>query len=161
MHKKLIKLRAALLVFLTHHLALPVLKLIRKPEKFSYTLAGLHQLPKGTLGYDMAKFLELRGLQLLPFYARHDMKHILLEYEASEEGEGQLQFFMLGNGHVSFPVLATVFYCFATMPEYWPSFKKAFLRGRKSIAISKWNFIELVTQPTADLKNRINLKPIP
>jgi ubiquinone biosynthesis protein Coq4 len=61
---------------------------------------------------------------LLPYYARHDIKHILLDYDTKNEGEGCLQCFMLGNGHVSFPVVATVLYGWATMPEHWPASEK-------------------------------------
>lgn len=114
-----------MLVYLTHQMALPVLRLIRRPERFPYTVDELKNFPEETLGNDLVNFLEIKQLDLLPHYARHDIKHILLGYDTTDEGEGCLQCFMLGNGHVSFPVLATVMYGFVTMPEYWPSFKKA------------------------------------
>ena len=156
MYAFMIKQRAVLLIFLTHHMALPILKLVRSPEKFPYAAKDLQNFSDGTLGKDLVKFLDTKNLQLLTFYARHDMKHILLDYDASEEGEGQLQCFMLGNGHFSFPVAATVIYCFATMLEYWVSFRKAFNRGRKAVAICHWNWVEILSQPTQELKNRIN-----
>ncbi|HMT97565.1 MAG TPA: hypothetical protein PKC62_12825 [Ferruginibacter sp.] len=158
MHAFLIKLRSALLVFLTHNMALPLLKLIRKPERFPYTEGDLRAFATGTLGRDLVLFLDYKGLQLLPYYARHDMKHVLLEYDATDEGEGQLQCFMLGNGHVSFPVIATVIYCFATMPEYWKPFGKAYMRGRHSPPIAHWNWVGLLTASTQELKNNINKK---
>ena len=132
MYKLLKKLRSRLLVYLTHNMALPVLKLIRKPEVFPYTTAELKQFPAGSLGKDLALFLEKKELQLLAYYARHDIKHILLEYDTTDEGEGCLQCFMLGNGRISFPVIATVLYGYLTMPEHWGAFRKAFRRGRKS-----------------------------
>lgn len=152
----IMKLRSQLLVFLTHNMALPILKLIRKPERFPYTVQDLQNFPEGTLGNDLVKFLGAKDLQLLPFYARHDMKHILLDYDASEKGEGELQCFMLGNGHISFPVMATVIYCWVTMPEYWAAFKKAFKRGRRATAISNWNWIGILPVDTKELKNCIN-----
>lgn len=57
---------------------------------------------------------------------------------------------------ILFPVAATVIYCFATMPEYGVSFRKAFNRGRKAVAICHWNWVEILSQPTQELKNRIN-----
>lgn len=151
----LIKLRSALLVWLTHKLALPVLKLIRKPELFPYSVEDLETFPDGTLGKDLVNFLEAKELELLPYYARHDMKHILLDYDTTDEGEGCLQCFMLGNKHISFPVLATVIYCFATMPEYWGKFITAFKRGKASPAISHWNWFEILMKLTQELKARI------
>jgi ubiquinone biosynthesis protein Coq4 len=149
------KWRSGVLVFLTHQMALPILKLIRKPERFPYTANELRNFPDHTLGKDLIVFLEKRELQLLPYYARHDMKHILLNYDTTEEGEGSLQCFMLGNGHISFPVLATVLYGLITMPEYWTSFKQAYTRGRNCIAIADWKWFEILTEKTEDLKSKI------
>ena len=146
------RLRSAVLVFLTHQMALPLLKIIRNEERFPLSMDELEDLPAGTLGNDLANFLQIRNLELLPYYARHDMKHILLEYDTTDEGEGCLQFFMLGNGHISFPVMATVLYCLLTMPGHWSTFRKAYTRGKQSVAIADWDWFSMVTQETQVLK---------
>jgi len=156
MYKLLVKLRSRCLVFLTHHMALPVLRLVRRSEVFPYTRADLAFFPDGSLGKDLAAFLDERDLQLLAYYARHDMKHILLDYDTTDEGEGSLQCFMLGNGHVSFPVIATVLYAIFTMPEYWPTFRKAYKRGRRANRIAQWKWAELVGEQTETLKKKID-----
>ena len=150
--------RSCLLVFLTHKLALPVLKLIRRPEQFPYTVKALQQFPINSLGYDLVHFLHRKELQLLPYYARHDIKHILLQYNTTDEGEGCLQCFMLGNGHVSFPVIATVLYGFVTMPEYWGSLRKAYRRGRKCSPIDGWKWFEILHIPTKELQDKVDKK---
>lgn len=150
-----IKLRSAILVFLTHRIALPMLRWVRKPSGFRYSELELFQLPEGSLGNDLYHFLEKRNLSLMPHYARHDIKHVLLEYDTTDEGEVCLQSFMLGNGRVSFPVLATVFYGFITMPEYWARMKRAFLKGRRATSFHGWQWNELVQQPTIQLRNKI------
>jgi ubiquinone biosynthesis protein Coq4 len=155
-YKLIVKIRAAVLVFLTHHMALPFLRLVRRPAKFPYSENELLQMQEGSLGNDLIRFLKHRNLQLLPYYAKHDIKHILLQYNTTDEGEVCLQCFMLGNGHLSFPVAATVLYGFATMPEYWSSFIKAYQRGKKSIAIKNWQWFAILTQPTQLLINKIN-----
>lgn len=155
MYKLIIKIRSGILVWLTHSLALPILKLIRKPERFPYSLSQLNNFPLGTIGKELADFLDSKDLQLLPYYARHDMKHILLDYDTTDEGEGSLQCFMLGNGHVSFPVIATVVYCFTTMPEYWHHFVAAFKRGKRSRPIAKLNWMAILEIPTTELKSMI------
>lgn len=156
MYSGLKQIRSALLVYLTHRMALPVLKLIRKPEVFPYSKEQLKNFPDESLGKDLVNFLEGKQLDLLPYYARHDMKHILLNYDTTDKGEGCLQCFMLGNGHLSFPVMATVLYSVFTMPEYWVSFKKAFNRGRNSAGIADWKWFELLHLPTAELRKQIN-----
>ncbi|MDB5201575.1 MAG: hypothetical protein JWQ27_984 [Ferruginibacter sp.] len=151
-----VKIRSALLVYLTHKMALPVLKMIRKPELFPCTMEQLHAFESGTLGKALGVFLQYKRLDLLPYYAKHDIKHILLSYDTTDDGEVCLQCFMLGNRHLSFPVLATVLYGFITMPEHWSIFIRAFRRGSKAASISHWQWFELLHEPTVALQAKIN-----
>src|SRR5882757_2117007 len=156
LHIFLLRLRSRLLVFLTHNMALPVLRIIRKAKPFPYTADELKQFPAGSLGKDLVIFLQNKNLQLLPYYARHDIKHILLKYDTTDDGEVCLQCFMLGNGHLSFPVVATVIYGFVTMPEHWSKFRQAFKRGKKAIPIANWNWFGILEQPTLSLIKKID-----
>lgn len=155
-YKQIKKLRSSLLVYLTHGMALPLLKKIRKAEIFPYNMQALKKFPDGSLGKSLFIFLETKNLALLPYYARHDIKHILLSYDTTDEGEVCLQCFMLGNGHVSFPVIATVLYGFVTMPEYWVAFRKAYIRGKMSISLSGFKWFEILEVPTSILQNKIH-----
>lgn len=158
----IIRWRATLLVFLTHRLALPALRIIRRPDYFPFTATELATMPADTVGYALAHFLRTRQLELLPYYAKHDVKHVLLNYDATDEGEVCLQCFMLGNGHLSFPVAATVCYGWVTMPEYWSSFRRAFKRGREARPIGNWKWHELVYEPLHTVRARIdNLSKLP
>jgi hypothetical protein len=155
-YRILTRLRSSLLVFLTHNMALPVLRFIRRPQVFPYTSVELKAFPAGTLGYDLVHFLHRKNLKLLPHYARHDIKHILLQYDTTDEGEVCLQCFMLGNGHISFPVAATVLYGFVTMPEYWKKFRIAYKRGKQCIPIKNWQWFSILEQSTQSLIYKIN-----
>ena len=155
MKRILRQIRIAILVFLTHRIALPFLKIIRKPKAFTYSKEQLKYLPKGSLGNDFILFLEERNLPLLNHYIRHDLKHVLLGYDTTDEGEACLQSFMLGNGRISFPVLATVLYSIITMPEHWKKMREAYLLGRKAISIHGWPWNELLKEPTVQLRNKI------
>lgn len=156
MNRVVTKIRSAILVYLTHHMALPILQVIRKPQKFPYSPGQLKQFPEGSLGKDLISMLEKKKLQLLPYYAKHDIKHLLLQYDTTDEGEVCLQCFMLGNRHLSFPVVATVLYGFVTMPEYWRKFKQAYKRGYKSKPMQGWQWFALLHQPTQSLIHKIN-----
>lgn len=149
------KIRSAVLVFLTHKIALPLLRLTRKPADFSRTMDEMKNLPAGSLGNDLYHFLDQRKLPLLKHYARHDLKHVLLGYDTTDEGEACLQCFMLGNGRVSFPVLATIIYSFATMPEYWRKMREAYRLGRRCSPFHHWKWNELMPEPTSRLRNII------
>jgi ubiquinone biosynthesis protein Coq4 len=155
MIKALIKIRTIILVFLTHKIALPVLKILRRPNDFYYSKDQLRNFPGGTLGNDLYMFLEKRNLPLLKHYARHDIKHVLLGYDTSDEGEACLQSFMLGTGRVSFPVLATVFYSFLTMPEHWGKMREAMRKGRRAISFHGWPWNELVKESTIAIREKI------
>lgn len=152
----MLSVRSACLVFLTHKIALPLLKRIRKPNAFPNHRDDLLKYPEGRLGRDLYYFLEKRELPLLPHYARHDLKHVLLNYDTTDEGEVCLQSFMLGNGRISFPVLATVIYGVATMPEYWKKMRAAFRSGRQCNSIHGWPWHELLNVPTEILRNKIS-----
>lgn len=156
MKKDLKKIRENILVFLTHKIALPMLKIMRKPNVFTYDEAQLEALPDGTLGNDLLLFLKQRNLPLLKHYARHDLKHVLLGYDTTEEGEACLQSFMLGNGRISFPVLATVGYSFFTMPEYWGKMKDAYKQGKKCNSIHDWKWSEIIETSTVELRKKMN-----
>lgn len=155
MKKFLIRKRSAVLVYLTHNIALPFLRHVRRPTTFSYSELELYMLPAGTLGNDLFHFLEKRNLPLLKHYARHDLKHVLLGYDTTDEGEVCLQSFMLGNGRISFPVLATVAYGFITMPEHWKAMRSAFRQGRQCTPIHGWKWNELLVEKTALLRNKV------
>jgi ubiquinone biosynthesis protein Coq4 len=149
------KIRCAILIALTHHVALPLLKQVRKVNPFPYTRDQLQQMHEGTVGRDLAGFLGDKKLALLPHYARHDMKHVILGYDTTEEGELCLQSFMLGNGRVSFPVLATVLFGICTAPEFWKKMYAAHRLGRHCICIHSWNWFELVPENTLAIRNKI------
>src|SRR5579862_27859 len=87
LYRRAVHLRSRALVFLTHQLALPLLKLIRRPEVFAYSKEQLQLFPKGTLGNDLVCMLEANRFELLTHYAKYDMKHILLGYPTTDEGE--------------------------------------------------------------------------
>lgn len=70
MHNYIIKMRSQILVFLTHNMALPFLKFVRKPLPFPHTMQLLSQMQHGTLSNDLYKFLSIKNLALLPYYAK-------------------------------------------------------------------------------------------
>ena len=155
MKQYIIKIRSAILVLLTHKIALPLLKIFRRPNVFNHDMKELISFPAGSLGNDLYHFLEKRKLPLLKHYARHDLKHVLLNYDTTDEGEVCLQSFMLGNRRVSFPVLATVTFGFITMPEHWKKMRLAFETGKDCNSFHDWKWNELMQEQTIELRNKI------
>jgi ubiquinone biosynthesis protein Coq4 len=155
MKRHFTRCRTAILVLLTHKIALPLLKVIRRPNLFTCCKEQLGHYPAGSLGNDLYLFLERRNLPFLPHYARHDLKHVLLQYDTTDDGEACLQSFMLGNGRISFPVLATVVYAFITMPEHWGKMRNAYKHGKRCTSFHGWQWNELLMEQTILLRNKI------
>jgi ubiquinone biosynthesis protein Coq4 len=151
------KIRAATLVWLTHKVALPALLIIRRPKEFPYNMQQLQALPEGSLGRELALFIRSNGLHLLRYYEKHDIKHVLFGYPSTEEGEVCLQYFMLGNGHVSFPVLITTIFGALFMPEYYSLFRQAYKRGRGTPSFSGVEWFGLIPLQLSAIRQQYSI----
>ncbi len=151
-------IRSKLLVLLTHTIALPILKIIRKKKVFPYSMEKLSALPYETVGNELWQVLNKQNLRLLPYYEKHDIKHVVLQYPFTDEGEVGLQFFMLGNGRISFPVLSTIIYGIITMPEYYGSFKKAYRKGKEIPTLDQVDWFSIMEIPLVQVQQQIYSK---
>ncbi len=152
MIKRIKYVRSKLLEFLTHKIALPLIAKFRNKPKFLYSMHELLQLEDGTLGKDLAIYLNKMNFKLLPNYEQHDCKHIILQYEMDEAGEACMQFYFLGNKHYSIPVVSTCFICFFLMPEYWKQFYKEYQKGKIGKPFEEIDYNALVFLKTNDLR---------
>lgn len=133
-----------MLIWLTHSVGMPYFKLVRKPIVFDYTMDDLGQMPTDTVGYNLFVFLKENDLHLLPYYEKHDIKHIVLGYPPTECGEVCLQCFMLANGRYTLPVLIAVVFGCLTMPEYWSQFWIAIKRGWNNKSLQQVTWFDLL-----------------
>lgn len=156
MNQLLKTLRSRMLVLLTHSIALPILKIIRRKKVFPYSMENLSALPYETVGNELWQTLNANNLRLLPYYEKHDIKHVVLQYPFTDEGEVCLQFYMLANGRISFPVLTTVLYGIITMPEYYSSFKAAYRRGQLAADLQNMDWFSIMELPLSIIQEQIN-----
>jgi len=150
--KKVKYFRSKLLEFLTHKIALPLIGKLRNKPKFNFSMEQLLKFKDGTLGKDLALYLNKMNFKLLPNYEQHDCKHIILQYEMDEEGEARMQFYFLGNRHYSIPVLSTCFICFFLMPEYWKQFYCDYQLGKSGKPFDDIDYNRLVFLKTSELR---------
>ena len=114
----------------------PLLNLIRRPAPWP-RLEQLRAQPAGTLGREVAGYLDARGLPFKVRYENHDAIHAVLDYETNIRGEMELQAFMWANrssspaGRVLFVVGGLV------LPEQWSAMTRAFRRGRAARPINE------------------------
>src|SRR5262245_1616754 len=78
----------------------PVLNLVRRPTPWP-TLATLRGYPDGTLGREVAKYLDARGLPFKVRYENHDAIHAILDYDTTTCGEMEVQAFLWANASSS------------------------------------------------------------
>lgn len=149
--------RKSVMIYLAHRVGLPYFKLTRKPKNFPYTTAQLQQMPEDSVGAALYSFLKENQLDLLPYYEKHDIKHVVLGYEPTEEGEVSLQCFMLANGRRSLPVILCVIYGWLSMPEYQGKFIQAWRRGRKVPPINGFDWFALPPLPLNAVRQSMQL----
>lgn len=151
------KYRCKLLTWSTHSLALPFIRGIMHLPPFPYSVADLQNMEAGSVGHLLLQFLHNHQLHLLPHYESHDIKHSLLSYPATEEGEASLQYFFFGNGQRSFPVLITVFITFFIMPEYHKAFRQAYSRGRATPPLAGTNWAAILPLPLSQVLQQLKI----
>src|ERR1700733_4738090 len=80
----------------------PVLNLVRRPIPWP-TLEALRAYPEGSLGREVAAYLDARGLPFKVRYENHDAIHAILDFETNIRGEMEVQAFLWANGSASPP----------------------------------------------------------
>ncbi|WP_138079326.1 hypothetical protein [Hymenobacter jeollabukensis] len=99
-------------------------------------LAALARLPAGTIGREMADTMQARGLNLVPGFESHDLKHVVLNYALEPMDEIRLQAFMLGNGNRTLPSVLIFLFGLLLLPQHWRIFHRDFRAGRACPALA-------------------------
>jgi hypothetical protein len=71
--------------------------LLLSSRHWNYTLKDCSEMPTNSLGYGLYDYLEKTNLSYKPNLIRHDMKHILLNYEMKMPDELKIHAFLIGN----------------------------------------------------------------
>ena len=151
------KTRSGLLELLTHKIALPLILLFRNKNQYNYSMEQLLTFQDGTLGKDLAEYLQKKDLYLIRGYLRHDCKHILLGYEMDEEGEARMQCYFLGNRHYSIPVVMTAIMCLLLMPDHWKKLYREFRKGRQNKDLGELDINKIISMNTITLRKQFGL----
>lgn len=132
----------------------------RNKKPWKQNLQSLRHFPDGTLGRELARFLDQYQLKWVPLYESHDVYHLLLDFKPVLEDEVAMQFFLIGNGKWSPFVTLTAALGGLLMPDSWSAFKQAFRRGRQSACIRDWQFEHMLYESVESLKQLINRQPV-
>ena len=121
-------------------------------RRFRSEVDTLRACPPGSLGREIADILDAHDLTLVPGYRSHDLKHALLGFEMTPEGEVRMQAFMIGNGNYSVPSFAIFIFGAILLPELWPTFRTDFREGRKARPISAWTIDQYAAESLGSLR---------
>jgi hypothetical protein len=127
-----------------------------KREPWKWKQADLEGFPEESLGYQLGRFLQENGFQLMDYYEKHDVYHVLTGYAPEVIEEAQMQFFLLGNGKRSPSVWVTCLVALILLPEYAATFWKDYLKGRDCHPIGRWKFEFLLGEPLWRLRAIMN-----
>jgi hypothetical protein len=125
-------------ISLVYNIGIRAVELFYDRSRLRRELAALDEYPAGSLSRELADCLRQHGLRKLPWFASHDLKHVLLGYGMTPVEETRLQAFMIGNGNYSIPALALFGFGALLLPEEWPSLRQAYVRGKTALPISSW-----------------------
>lgn len=143
------------LIKITFDTSVSTIKYFSKMDKYHKQVDKLRKLEKGTLGKEIADCLDNHKLTLVPKYESHDLKHILLNYKMTAEGEIRMQAFMIGNGNYSIPSFTIFFFGAILLPDLWLTFYMDFKKGRQTAPISKWTINDYAKRPISELRTEL------
>lgn len=129
------------------------LQFIHPWEPYAKKLAYMRSLPRYTVGHDLAKMLDARGLTLIPHFEKHDLKHLVLGYEMDTESELCMQAYLIGNGYLK---LHCILFLGSglLLPSLWKTLYAHFNKGRRSPSLSTLSFDDCLVEKTSILKQR-------
>ena len=134
----------------------PIYKTVMpKNRAWTLTKEQLRIFPQGTLGKDLANFMDKNDFDMLPYLETHDVYHVLLGYQPTIVEESRLYFFLLGNGKYSFEVINTVLVSLFLLPDYWGDLFQHYRRGKASRKMGHWDFRYLMHEETELLRGII------
>ncbi len=119
-------------------LSIRVIERYSNMEPYHAKVVALSKMEEGTLGKSVANCLKQHKITLVPKYESHDLKHVLLDYKMTPEGEIRMQAFMIGNGNVTIPSLAILTFGALLLPDRWSVLYADYRRGRYALPIADW-----------------------
>jgi ubiquinone biosynthesis protein Coq4 len=115
-------------------------------------LETLKEYPRGTVGREVAGFMESNNYHFIPGFANHQMKHVLLGYDATAEDEVRMQAFMLGNGNFS-PFCVLSLLLGVGMPGLFTLLVQDYRAGKKCVSIVNWRLEDVAHMPVNRLRD--------
>lgn len=149
--------RERLLQWLVNYTATFYLKTFKAHKaKWKYSKDDLRSFPTGSLGKEIANFLDENNIDLIPKAENHDVFHMVTGYKTTAVDEIAMQYWLVGNGKITPYTIGTCIIGAIVIPENWSAYLKAFKKGRNCSSIVHWNFEELLYSNSKQIKDYVH-----
>lgn len=108
-------------------------------RNWEYSINDFNKMPKNSLGYGLYDYLNKTNLSFKSNLIRHDIKHILLNYEMKMPDELKIHAFLIGNKSYNIMGIIYLVICICIVPEIIPTLIKEYKRGKKAICLKNIN----------------------
>jgi hypothetical protein len=123
------------------------LQILCPRSRYEQKLKLLRSLPEHTVGNDLARMLDAKGLKLIPGFERHDLNHLILGYGMEPEEELCMQAYLVGNGY--YKLHCCLFLSSAVLlPCLWKTLFAHYKLGKQSESLSSLSLQECMTERT-------------
>jgi ubiquinone biosynthesis protein Coq4 len=129
-----------------------------KRASWNITRANLLQYPTGSLGRELALFLEKENFHSIPTIERHDVFHLLFGFETHVKDEIAMLCFLVGNGKRTPFTLLSAIGASLIYPENYFYFIRHFKRGRHAMNICNWDFRPFLNENIYELRGALFLQ---
>ena len=129
------------------YLVVRPLQMLCPRKRYEQKLRLLRSLPDHTVGNDLARMLDAKGLKLIPGFERHDLNHLILGYGMEPEEELCMQAYLVGNGY--YKLHCCLFLSSGLLlPCLWKTLFAHYKSGKRSESLSSLSLQECMTERT-------------
>lgn len=121
-------------------------------------LKNLECCAPGTLGRAVWEMMHAKGLDFVPWYEEHDLKHALLGFRQYAPDEIRMQAFMFGNAGFSTFSVFTFLLFVAWTPDAWPDLRYHYRCGRLTAPVGHWRIADYAHRNLEELRREIGLE---
>ena len=131
--------------------------IILRDRNWSFQLNDFMKMPINSLGRNLYDYLIKTDLSYKPNLIRHDMKHILLNYEMKMPDELKIHAFLIGNKTYNFMGIIYLIISTCIVPEIIPTLIQAYKRGKKAVRLKNIDIQDYVTKDIEWTRQVLNI----
>ncbi len=129
------------------YLVVRPMQILFSSKRYEQKLQRMRSLPDHTVGNDLARMLDEKGLKLIPGFERHDLNHLILGYGMGPEEELCMQAYLVGNGYYRFHCCLFLS-SGLLLPCLWKTLFAHYKLGKQSKSVSSLSLAECMTERT-------------